>query len=177
MSYVHKIAVGIALVGLSGCGLSKSDCVQGDWFGIGLRDGQLGELSSKIEQHRESCGKHGISPDADLWEQGRQRGLLTYCTPKNAYEVGSRGSHLKGSCSAAAYTEMQPAFERGQKYYDISQRIAHLESEKADIYQELDNLRASNPLGVITGPAHARIQQINLRLGMLRVQLGRYSYF
>jgi hypothetical protein len=177
MTYVSKIVFSAVLLGLSGCGLSKSDCLEGDWFGIGLRDGRMGELPAKIEKHRESCGKHEIAPDVDRWELGRQKGLLSYCTPDNAYDVGARGSRLKGSCPAASYAAMQPAYERGQKYHSINQQISDLENEKADLYQQLDAARLNDVPVKLSGSIHSRIHFINIRLGYLRLQLGRYARF
>lgn len=79
-----------ASLAITGCAsLSKAECQVADWYQIGAKDGANGHDWSRLASHAKACAKVGITPDRDTWERGRQAGLYSYCTPANAYRVGS----------------------------------------------------------------------------------------
>lgn len=85
-----------ASLAITGCaGLSKAECQVADWYQIGAKDGANGHDWNRLAAHAKACAKVGVTPDRDTWERGRQAGLHSYCTPANAYRVGSQGSSLK----------------------------------------------------------------------------------
>ena len=115
---------GAALLAMSGCAsLSPEQCKQADWRQIGYADGIKGLPGSQIDEHASACASLGIRPNLDLYLQGRQQGLLSYCQPENGFQVGRRGAtHIAGDCPVnLRYGFLQQ--------YDLGRQIHALESE------------------------------------------------
>jgi len=84
---------------LSGCTtLSKKECTEGDWYGIGYRDGAEGYSDERVNSHRKSCSEHGRTLDLNEYRRGRRDGLVQFCTRANGYKKGSNGWNLKEIC-------------------------------------------------------------------------------
>ncbi len=87
---------------LTGCAtLSREQCQRGDWYGLGVADGQLGQPASRIDQHLRACAEYGITPDNRQYMEGRAQGLAEYCRLDNAFETGLRGQRYQGVCPPA----------------------------------------------------------------------------
>ena len=87
---------------LTGCAtLSHEQCQRGDWYGLGVADGQLGQPASRIDQHQNACAEYGIIPDNRQYMEGRAQGLAEYCRLDNAFETGLRGQRYQGVCPPA----------------------------------------------------------------------------
>ncbi|MBE9609370.1 DUF2799 domain-containing protein [Chitinilyticum piscinae] len=129
---------------LSGCAsLSESECRTGDWYGIGLRDGQAGR-DSQIAQHAEACAELGIKPRLDLYNRGRTEGLRSYCTPENGYRVGLAGSASGNICPAENQAAFLAAYQRGYERYrlqrdldDLDRRIEQRATERGKLEEKI----------------------------------------
>lgn len=140
-----NILISAALLIVSCAPISEDQCRGGDWGSIGLADGKAGKSVSILEKYAETCAEFGISPDQNLYLQARKSGLQFYCTPQNAYKVGREGARLNTVCEPAVQSQIRPAYDRGNKYYEINRDI----EKKEDRIDELqDSLRAdfSDPL-------------------------------
>ncbi len=109
--------------------LDKQACEQGDWLSIGQRDGSRGRDAAFVARHVESCGKHGIAVDTAVWEQGRQQGLRVFCTPESQYQAGRDGRPFNGICADENLPDHRDAYEKGQKYFTLTQKIERLEAK------------------------------------------------
>lgn len=165
----------IALAVLTGCELSEKQCLQGDWAGIGLRDGSNGRSADHIEDHVEACSKHGVIPDRSAWEQGRQQGLLSYCTPQKAYELGANGRSVRAVCPAEKMSTLQAANDRGQSYYRVSREIRELESERSRLFAQLSKLDPKDTLG--SARIQSELSQLDFEIRLLLIERGRFSEF
>lgn len=121
--------------GLACSTLSKEECAQGDWYNIGLRDGQNGHTPNRIAEHSKACAEYGARPDSGVYNKGHAEGLKTYCTPENGYQVGMRGQTYHQVCPA----NLSGAF---QKKYRIGYRIYELKRDINQIDHDLKNLNA-----------------------------------
>lgn len=114
---------------LSGCTttktLTQADCTTADWQKIGVEDGKRGANSQVILRHTKTC-QSLATPSRELWEKGRQEGLKSYCTTKNAYDIGRMGYTLSAVCDDANLAELHHANMMGLQQYEMSQRINHL---------------------------------------------------
>lgn len=114
---------------LSGCAttktLTQADCTTADWQKIGVEDGKRGANSQVILRHTKTC-QSLATPSRELWEKGRQEGLKSYCTTKNAYDIGRMGYTLSAVCDDANLAELHHANMMGLQQYEMSQRINHL---------------------------------------------------
>lgn len=103
-------AIGAAAALINGCAtLSEAECVAGDWYGVGRADGAQGRSYDRLGEHIEACQAHGVTPDHVLYEQGRQQGLLSFCTPQSGFRRGRTGGGYGGVCPA----DLEPDFLAG----------------------------------------------------------------
>ncbi len=93
---------------LGGC-VSNDDPCEKVWSEVGEADGKLGFTSERIEFHQDQCGK---KVDAELWEQGRQKGLAWYCRPEHLYLAGRSGSEYRDVCPND--TQARRLFDQGR---------------------------------------------------------------
>lgn len=142
MGTLRIIAASLAGLLLAGCAsMSEDECRHADWYEQGLRDGQRGTSLSRIESHREACGKIGIAPDFSRYQAGHQTGIRSYCTPANGMRQGREGHSYQRSCPA----QLEPAFleryQAGRRVYDAEQRVSQLNTEIRNKERELDKAR------------------------------------
>lgn len=167
-----KIAFSLlVLLVLASCAtLSETECQSGDWFGIGKEDGTRGRAADFILQHAKACNEFGVAPKAGPWRKGRVEGLKLYCTPRNAYKVGSRGQRLSPVCSGDV-SPLEQANFRGRQWHDIGREINSIEREIQDINAELANLAADDP-----ARASLVSERSFLRLDLLGLRAERARY-
>jgi hypothetical protein len=96
------IAIALINVSVMGCAtLSKEECLQGDWRGIGYRDAINGYGLTWLEQHQKACADYDVTPDLNAYRTGHDEGLVIYCTPENGFKVGQAGRYYQdGICPA-----------------------------------------------------------------------------
>ena len=125
---------------LSACAsLSKEECTQGNWFDIGYSDGKSGQRITQLSDHREACLEYHVSPDATAYKQGREQGLLRYCTAENALQEGLSGDSYYGVCPV----NLEPAFikkyDQGHSIYKLQEKIEQHNSRISSINYNLDS--------------------------------------
>ena len=139
MMKIIRLAVCILiLLGFSSCAtMNKSECLNADWQVIGLEDGAEGRELSYISHRRKACAEHGVMPDLEQYNIGREAGLNQYCTYKNGYRLGSRGFSNSDVCQGELKGPHSTGFNRGREIYDMGKEIGHmvkhLESKKAEL--------------------------------------------
>ena len=113
--WISLAAVAVCAGLINGCAtLSESECVTGDWFGIGRADGAQGRSYNRLGEHIEACQAHGITPDHALYEDGRQQGLISFCTPESGFRRGRLGSSYGGVCPAHLEADFLAGFSDGR---------------------------------------------------------------
>ncbi len=127
-----------AAVLLSSCAsMSKQECLTANWLDQGFRDGRTGVPLARLEEHRQACAKVGVRPDQTLYLQGRDRGILLYCTPENGMQEGRLGRSYRNACPAHLEHQFLVAYEQGKQFYEVEQRIEKLNSQSNQLEQEL----------------------------------------
>ncbi|RYF38151.1 MAG: DUF2799 domain-containing protein, partial [Cytophagaceae bacterium] len=91
---VAIVALGVGLMGLSGCAskMSKSECGTTDFYKMGLKDGEKGRNQDKFNEAQAQCQEAGVTIPADQYSYGRKVGLTEYCTPSLAKKDARNGS-------------------------------------------------------------------------------------
>ncbi len=121
---------------VSGCAsLKKGECLEGDWGGIGFRDGAAGyDSASRLTRHSKACGKHGVTPDHELYNEGHAQGLETFCTTPEGYTYGRKGSEYRGICPVALEKDFLKGYVEGLKVAEdrIDDELYRLDSRKDD---------------------------------------------
>lgn len=119
---------------LQGCTtLSENECEAADWWLIGQEDGSEGLPLARLEEHRESCVEHGVTPDRDAYAKGHRSGLAVYCTRFTGYKVGRSGQPYHGICEGPLAEAFEPGLRRGRM-------VRTLETEAWDIKRKRDSL-------------------------------------
>lgn len=130
------IVIAFSVIVSSCASLNKSQCISGDWYGIGLQDGTRGASLSNLSRHREACLEHGVSINGDLYRQGREEGLKTYCRPRNGYYIGLKGYSYNNVCPDHLNREFSRAYQMGHKIFHLQQDIAVMQ-DKLKIEEKL----------------------------------------
>ena len=123
----------------SGCAtLSRDECIRADWNRIGRQDGADGYPFERIEEHRKACGEFGIGPNPAAYRQGRDQGLIFYCTPSNGYEQGKSGASYRYVCPHELEANFMRGFRVGTQVYDLSQQISQVDGKIRAKEKELE---------------------------------------
>jgi len=135
---VRVVAVASLALLISSCAsMNEQECLTANWLDQGFRDGRNGEPLTRIEDHRRACAKVGIRPDQKLYFEGRDRGILHYCTPDNAFQEGRLGRQYRNACPAHLEHRFLIFYEQGKQIYDAEQRIEKLNRESSSLEQAL----------------------------------------
>ena len=95
----YILLLGSVAPGVSGCStMNKSECLTANWKNIGYGDGAKGYSVTRLSQHTSACAEHGITPDLNAYNAGRDEGLFQYCIPSRGYYKGLAGSSYNGVC-------------------------------------------------------------------------------
>ena len=161
-----KAAYALPFVLLAACAtLSEEECRAGNWYDIGLHDGKAGRTTDYLTKHTKACAKHGIAPNQNQWEDGRQDGLPFYCRPVRAWQEGAKGRSLSPVCPVAGLDRLEQANWRGRTYYRIGQDIAEAEREIGSINRALTSLPIDDPsrASLINQRTFLRLEIVTLR--------------
>ncbi|MBW2451506.1 MAG: DUF2799 domain-containing protein [Deltaproteobacteria bacterium] len=125
-----------------GCAtMNQSECLNADWFVVGLEDGSRGYPVSQIGKHRKACAEHQISPDFSQYEKGHSDGLQLFCTERNGFLLGNRGGQYSGVCPP----DIEPAFlngyQSGQELFTASKNSKQAASALKSLQEETERLR------------------------------------
>jgi hypothetical protein len=115
----------LCLINVGCASLSREECLYGDWFNVGLKDGRNGEDASRMIRHQDACTKYGVSPDKAQYLAGREQGLQEYCRLDNAIALGLRGERYQSVCPTAQ--------DRNFRYYN---EVAY------QVYQSRESLKS-----------------------------------
>lgn len=103
--------------------VSATPCVGIDWFEIGRRDGALGKPASALQQHYREC-ENGVLPDPELYDSGRNAGLVDFCTAQSGFEIGRSGTPYMAVCPEHLERKFLPSYEQGKR--------VHLQEQESD---------------------------------------------
>jgi uncharacterized small protein (DUF1192 family) len=168
---------------LGGCSsMSQNECATADWRTVGYEDGVNGYPGDRIAQHRKDCAKYGVTTNLDLYQQGRQQGLLEFCQPANGYRVGVQGRNYYGVCPAALEPKFMAAFDSGHQLYVLQSRVSNADAQIQYKRSELDRLEhgiAANAVQVASNDTTAQdradallnTEQSAERIGRLKAEI------
>ncbi len=130
MGMVRAFSLLAVVLMVTGCAtLSREQCQRGDWYSIGMADGQAGEPVSRLDRHVRACSQYGIAVNDQQYRQGRTQGLVDYCQLDNAFDTGLRGVRYQGVCPPA----IDALFDRynwaAYNVYQIRKEINEVEDQ------------------------------------------------
>ena len=123
---------------LSGCAtLSKDQCQQGDWFGIGLADGRQGETLSRLSKHSEACAEFGIGVNSQQYMEGRTQGLNDYCLLDNAFNSGLSGRRYQRVCPPSIDSLFDRCNSAAYEVYELRNNSNSIDNQLTNIEYQL----------------------------------------
>jgi len=130
MRALKRAVVFLMVATLTGCAsLSREQCRRGDWYGIGMADGQAGEAASRKDQHVRACSEYGIQINDQHYFDGYARGLDDYCRIDNAFESGLRGRRYQHVCPPAIDALFERCNRAAYEVYRIKRELDRLEDQ------------------------------------------------
>lgn len=127
--------------------ISKQECQVADWYALGVKDGKVGADVGKISSYYKDCAKVGVTPNEELWKQGRKEGLKSYCTVPRAYNRGLSGSHFYSSlCPVQMHTQLDEANKYGRAIYEEERKLEKDRKEYQKLQDELKKIRTEDTL-------------------------------
>ena len=129
-----------AVAVFSGCASKPTvaGCEQRDWFELGRRqDGAQGATEDQLSKHARSCGKE-FRPDWEtMYTNGRNAGLVEYCTPENAFELGKMGLAYMFVCPSTVEPQFLSGYRKGQRARELEIENKKLEGKIDTISERL----------------------------------------
>lgn len=117
-----------ALLLIAGCAsLDRDECVNADWYAIGLEDGARGRAVERLGDHRRACAKHNVAPNAERYLAGRSEGLKSFCTYERGFSEGRAGRAYAGACPQPE--SFLAGYQRGRELHELNRRLAEVEKE------------------------------------------------
>ena len=141
----------VALSLLGGCAtMSQQECLVSDWRTVGYEDGARGAAADTIGRYRKTCAKHGVAPDFQAYQAGRQEGLRVFCQPHNGFDLGARGGTYRGICPTDLEGAFLASYQDGRRLHELEsdlraadRQIAAREAELEDVNEELRDAEAA----------------------------------
>jgi hypothetical protein len=126
---------------IAGCASApeKISCAQRDWYEVGRQDGAQGSTLDHLAKYKVECGHDFNSSWESLYTNGRNAGLVEFCSPDNAYQLGRMGIAYMYVCPSTVEEEFLIGYRKGQD-------ARHLEvaNKKKRAQNEADSERFSN---------------------------------
>lgn len=123
---------------LAGCAtLSREQCQQGDWYGIGMDDGEAGERTSRLEQHARACAEYGAPVDSRQYLAGHAQGLREYCRLDNAFATGLEGRRYQHVCPPEIDAVFDHYNRSAYEIYLIKRELDTVENQITDTERRL----------------------------------------
>ncbi len=138
------------MLALAGCAtLSREECLRGDWYQIGVQDGQQGRLLSRIDNHRDACRDTPAIIDEGAYRAGRDIGLQSYCTPVSGYRVAANGDAYGNVCPVTSEAHFLQGYVLGEQVHraeedvdDAERRVRDLETRLDEKHDDIDEVQA-----------------------------------
>jgi hypothetical protein len=134
----------------------RSPCANIDWYEAGRLDGRSGLPVSKLGEYRKRCDETDHKVETEPYENGREAGLIDYCSPTGGVEAGKSGSKYAGVCPENLEAAFLANFERGKRIHD-------LEAENQDLEARIENLKRLMSPSQSTGSVANVIEQLKTR--------------
>jgi len=173
-STITALLVGLGL--FDGCAsISREDCMRGAWQNLGLEDGKSGATSDTLGRYHKDCAKYGVQINDAEYQEGRKKGLETYCRLPNAIDTGLQGKqYSRGVCPVEIDATFYQYNDAAYQVYDLKNKIRTLdnsiESKNSDISQNINKLNNNNSYDIQKKNTELNNDLIRLRNDRSRAQ-------
>jgi len=159
-----------ALVAAGCATLDETECRNADWYLIGVEDGRGGWSADRLDSHREACAELGVVPDQTRYEEGREVGLVEYCTPAVGVEEGAAGNIYRNVCPEDTRSDFLRGFRLGQDMHKITDRMSAIDRDMRNLRNIMDS---DNVDPNQRNQAYRRYQDLERQRQQLQFELDR----
>lgn len=125
-------------------GLKAKDCQFMNWEQKGKMDGLNGNKIDLLYSYTKTCDKAGAPFSADLYRKGREEGLYTYCSNRNAYDLGAQKAHVhKDVCAFNMFPDFQTYYDKGLNFKKFEKQKIAVDKKIANLSKTIEILNAA----------------------------------
>lgn len=143
----------------------KTQCANIDWYEIGRTDGVTGSPSTKVGIYQTRCDSTPFPVKIEYYSNGREAGLIEYCSPTGGLEAGKSGATYEKVCPGHLEAAFLSNFHLGTKIHGLTSESADLEAR----IQNLVSLLKPNQTG---GSMHAQIDLLKTRQTLISSEIS-----
>jgi hypothetical protein len=144
-----------------------SVCQGIDWWELGRSDGVSGHASARIRDHEIRCGIGLRTSEIENYMNGRDAGLIDYCTTASGFAAGKNDGFYEHVCPEHLEKEFITNFELGKK-------VRALELETADLESRIGNLvRQVTESDATTSPLYSQIESLKERRAQIDQEINQ----
>mgnify|MGYP000462593198 FL=1 len=138
MNLIVRLTLGIfSLILVSACtAISEEECRLGDWYQVGLQDGQAGKKNYAATYNKD-CSEYKVKVDRTLYNEGRAEGLKSFCTYENGVVQGSSLNGYSRVCPASLSKAFLDGYTPHYNLAKAKRAVGDAESKLADIKSQL----------------------------------------
>lgn len=138
----YLVVIGLLVLAMSGCAsMSESECLIADWRTIGYEDGAAGASTGTFTERRKACAEYGMSPDLAQYKEGYGEGVYIFCTERNGYRQGKKGSQYHGVCPSEVEGGFLYGHRKGRELFKLSSGVAQKNAAVITMQARLKNLK------------------------------------
>ncbi|RYZ68358.1 MAG: DUF2799 domain-containing protein, partial [Proteobacteria bacterium] len=146
----------------------ETRCSGVDWWEMGRTDGVSGlTLEKGLKDHSAQCKDSGFPVATDLYENGRDAGLIDYCAPQQGLAAGHAGAKYEGVCPAYLETPFLAQYKIGQRLYELEVEDNELESRIDNLVDLLAKSKSGSALKAQIEELRQRRQALDLEMTKL----------
>ncbi len=119
----------------------KASCDQRDWFELGRHDGAQGATEDILNRHSKDCRKQFRSDWETMYANGRNAGLVEYCSPDNGFQLGKMGIAYMYVCPSTMESKFLSSYRKGQRARELEIENKKLDSKIDTISEKLSASR------------------------------------
>ena len=109
---------------LFGCtSLSVDQCKNMDWSLQGQNDANLGRPASLLSNYVSQCRGHGLEVNQADYRAGHSRGLRSYCSYENGFELGHSGSDYSKICPETHSERFINGYAEGRRLFEEKESL------------------------------------------------------
>lgn len=168
MTIVRTLALFAFLSALSGCTTQivrvEPTCVGIDWWEVGRTDGVAGLPATKVNEYRSKCDVTANPVNIDLYNNGREAGLVDYCTHAQGFAAGRTAQSYEKVCPENLEKSFLDGFKTGS-------RVRTLESENDELRSRIENLTRLLSGGISGSAVKAQIDQLKDRRAKIETEI------
>lgn len=169
-NYIASLLI-ISLAALSGCSaISEEECLLGDWYQIGLSDGNNGKRNNSAKYSKE-CLEYQVTIDSKLYNEGRNTGLQSFCTYENGVLLGSANKRYNNVCPA----ELSKGFLSGYTpYHNFASAQESQSRAKNDVNRNVALLAGENLSSKDINTYKESLKSAEFRFEAANAKVSRY---